>query len=384
MTRLKLAGATGASAATTLAVQLVALASLNPSDYGYFSILYLAGAWALSVQLSVVSEAWVRSDKAGVESDWRSYAAATTYLGALGALLVSAIAAFIPALAPLWWTAALAVFASVYRSGARFYSMRVGDWPGVIRGDIAGMLVAVAASVLIVLLGGGLAAVLLAWGAISAAGAAFSRLHRPSAPAAFTGWVSRHRKSIRPLLVDSLVMDISSIGTPYALAPLLGVASFGIYRGVSNVAAPVRLILNPLRPQVSAIDHSRLARRSTLGLVVAASIALGTAAAVVLLLLQRYYPHLGTLTELAEFAIPTGAFVAANLLGTSYYLIARNYSPPRGIWLGRLVQTVLSTALPIAAALVLGLVGAIWAYVAATLLSALTWTIVARRAPQVP
>jgi len=209
-------------------------------------------------------------------------------------------------------------------------------------------------------------------------------LHRPAAPAAFTGWIRRHQKSIRPLLVDSLAMDLSAIGTPYALAPLLGVTNFGIYRGVSNVAAPVRLILNPLRPQVSAIDHARLARTSTLGLLSVASLATGAAAAAALLLLQRYFPHLGTLTELAGFAIPTGAFVAANMLGTSYYLIARNYAPARGIWVGRLVQTVLSTVLPILAALVFGLVGAIWAYTAATLLSAVTWTIVARRAHDGP
>ncbi len=363
---------------------MVALASLSPSEYGYFSILYLAGAWALSLQLSVVSEAWVRSDKAGLESDWRDYAAATTYLGALGAILVSAIAGFIPALAPFWWSAALAVFASVYRSGARFHSMRVGDWPGVMRGDVAGMVVAVATAVVIVVTHGALGAVLLAWAATSAAGAAFSRLHRPATPAALTDWISRHRKSIRPLLVDSLVMDIAAIGTPYALAPLLGVTNFGIYRGVSNVAAPVRLILNPLRPQVSAIDHGRLARTSTLGLLVAASLAVGAAASTALLLLQRYYPHLGTLTELAQFAIPTGVFVAANMLGTSYYLIARNYAPAGGLWAGRLVQTVLSTVLPLLAGLMFGLVGAIWAFAGATLLSAVTWTIVVRRAHHVP
>jgi hypothetical protein len=380
LSRFRLAGLTGASAVATVAIQLVALASLNSSDYGFFSILYLAGAWALSVQLSVVSEAWVRSDRAGISSDWRSYAAATSWLGLLGAVVVSVIAFFLPPLAPLWWVGALSVLSSVYRSGARFHSMRVGDWPGVVRGDLAGMVVAVGAGVAVIVTKGGLAGVMLAWAATSTASAALSRMYRPTAPTALAGWTRRHRASIRPLLLDSLIMDISAIGTPYALAPLLGVANFGIYRGVSNVAAPVRLLLNPLRPQISAIDHARLSRRSTVAFVVTVSLALGAAATGALLVLQHYYPHLGTLTELAEFAVPTGVFVAANMLGTSYYLVARNYASPRGIWLGRLVQTVLSTALPILTALVYGLAGAIWAYAGATLLSAVTWTLVARRA----
>ena len=43
------------------------------------------------------------------------------------------------------------------------------------------------------------------------------------------------------------------------------------------------------------------------------------------------------------------------------------------------VEALLLEALLLLATLLLGLVGAIWAYAGATLLSAITWTVIARR-----
>lgn len=378
MNRRLFVAATAASAVATIGVQILALVALGPADYGYFSILYLAGAFALSVHLSLVSEAWVRSIDPSALTDWRSYASATVYVGACCAIIPSLIAALIPALSNVWWLAALAVFASVYRSGARFHSMRTKDWPGVLRGDVLSAVVAVVGAVAIFLADGGVEAVVGLWALVSLTGAAASRLVRPTGPGILGKWLHGNRRAIRVLLPDSLIMDLSSIGTPYALAPILGVADFGVYRGVSNVSAPVRLVLNPLRPQVASLPHARLTRGRSAALFATVSTGVGAAAAGALLLLRSYYPHLGTLTHLADYAVPTGLFVAANMFGHGYYLVARNHAAARAIWRGRLVQTVLTTVVPISAALAGGLQAAIWAYALSTAASALSWYLSSR------
>lgn len=160
---------------------------------------------------------------------------------------------------------AFAIGCSVFRAGARFFSMRKGEWH-VVFGDVLSALISLI----------GVAAIFcnryrrpryrfdhLDFHR-SCCSSPFSKTPLMTSPTQLVVWVKSQRKAIRPLLRDSVVMDVSAIGTPYALMPFLGLVNFGIYRAVSSVAAPVRLIINPLRPQIANMSRKYMSSRGML------------------------------------------------------------------------------------------------------------------------
>lgn len=380
MRHARLAVATVASGIATVGIQLVAMAVLPPEQFGVFSVVYLAGALAQSVLLSVICESWVRSDLQGASSaSWKEYSSAALGVAIISGLAVGILAWIIPETRTNFVLPVIAVTATVYRSAARFHSLRCRRWAGVVPADLLGATGIVIFAGTISLLGGAdLDAVLLGWAIVSTAGALASRPPSPGPDVSVAPWIRRHKTSIVPLLRDSLIMDAASIGTPYALVPILGLTNFGIYRAVSNVAAPVRLLLNPLRPTLSTLSPSSLRSGRLLIGTCSLAVTLGVAASVALLLLSDWAIDLGTLSALSPFAVPTGIFVAANCLGHAYYIIARQRAGGRAILLGRAVQTVAAIALPLSGGLLCGLAGAIWAYAGATATSAGVWLMIVR------
>ncbi|AZH79636.1 hypothetical protein CSX12_14900 [Microbacterium sp. Y-01] len=381
MSSLRLILTSTAAAVATLSVQVLGLVTLAPADFGLFSIVYLAGAFALSLALSLICEAATRS-RAGVPAAWSDFSGASTEFALIFAAAGGLVVAVTPSpLAPYWWLVALAIGGSAYRSTARFYAVENRDTRGSVLGDVVGAVVAIAlCAVTLLLHGGELAWVLGTWAASSVAAAAFSRWPALSRPGALVRWVRERRAAIAPLVRDSLIMDASSIGTPYALAPILGVGPFGVYRAVSNVAAPVRLLLNPIRPRIARLRMSL----TTVTAVIAGGVVLGAAAAGVLLLLSQTSWPLGTLRDLVPFAVPTAVFVMANMVGHTFYIVSRLRASRGDLLAARLVQTALGVVGPLLGALLGGLSGAIWAYALSTLLSSLYWLFVARRSGHTP
>ncbi|KRB36249.1 hypothetical protein [Microbacterium sp. Root180] len=375
---MKTALASLASAIGMLGVQVVALVILQPAEFGLFSSVYLLGALLLSISLSVVCDSWARLARSSetVRDDWGSYGAASFYLCVLGGVVAGVVALFLPPLAPYWWLAAVAVFAMGYRSSARFYSLHQSRWNEVLPGDVVGAMIAVVGGLWAFFAADDhLGAVMAVWAASTLGAAVLSRMPVSWRPMTLIHWGSRHRTTIGPLLRDSLLMDAAAIGTPYAMIPLLGVADFGLYRAVSNVAAPVRLVLAPIRPRlVLTTPTARLGI-----LVTAAAIVTGMLAAATVWAIDALGLDLGTLSHLGALAIPTGLFVAANLQSHTFYLLARGHSAPRTLYVGRAVQTVLGIVLPIVGALLWGLEGAVWLYAVATTVSAVVWTVLVYR-----
>jgi len=364
-----------ANAAAVLAVQVFALVTLAPTDFGLFSIQYLLFALGSSLSLSLISEAWLRADlRGGGRAEWRDYSSASLYLAGAAGLVTIVLSLLVEPLRPVAWLGGVAVAAAVYRSAARYYSVRMGQTRGILAGDIAGLVLAVL--VWVVLFSAGvreLWMMTLVWAASALAAAVLSK--RPSLlkPGSLAVWGRRHGPQIRPLLRDSLLMDAGSIGTPYLLAPALGLASFGIYRAISNVAAPVRLVLNPIRPQLASapIGTQRSVKRVTL--VAAGSVLFGGAAYLGLLLVGVIPVNLGSLSQIVDFAIPAAVFVTANFLGHYFYIVARSHVTGARLLTGRIVQTGLAIVVPIGGMLVAGLTGAIWGYAGCTAVSALVW-----------
>ncbi|KRC49314.1 hypothetical protein ASE16_11175 [Leifsonia sp. Root227] len=376
--RTLIAVATATNAASVLSTQLLGLISLAPADFGLFSLQYLLFALASSVTLSVVSEPWMRTDlRQNHRSTWADYSSIQLYVSMAAAVVTLVFSLLVPGLAVIALTGALAVGVNVYRAGVRYHQVRTNQWNRVLVGDVVAFTLTVATWVVLLLLGmHGLMALSIAWltgGVLSALVA-----HRPHlrGPRSIGAWFGTHRDHIVPLLKDSTLMDLGSIGTPFVVAPLLGIADFGVYRAVSNVAAPVRLILNPLRPVLAGLPaHShRVPRRIVIS--IAGAFFFGVAAYLALLGIGLLHIQLGSLSAVVTYAIPTALFVSANFFGHYYYIIARSHAAQRGLLIGRIVQTSLAIILPIIGALAFGLAGAIWCYAGATVVSSTVWVLV--------
>ena len=360
-----------ANALTTLGPQLVAIALLQPADFGQFSLAYLAFALGSSLMLSLVAEA----------VDWsRSPVATTNYLEAAAwvALLVAPCAALL-ALAtgsgPL--TAALlgtATFFATYRVGARYLEVGTGNIRVATAADLGGALaLAVCVALGIAMRTDGPVLVAAAWATSGLAAGVLGRRPRLTGPTLLGRWWHANGARARILLKDSLVLDTSSIGTPYIVAPLLGVAGFGIYRAISNVAAPVRLLLNPLRPLIARRSIDRLLSPALFGAVLGASALAGGAATACLHVLTMIDLDIGVLTATAVYAVPAGLFVAASLAGHYLYLVARSHTDGTTLWRGRLIQSGVALVVPVLGAISRNLDVAIWSYVIATVVGAVTW-----------
>lgn len=367
------------NAGYVLAVQLLALLSLGAADFGSFSLLYLAFALGSSLMLSIVSEAWVRRQVDGrPAAAWGDYARAALEVSVATGALAAILALAVPSLRDVAAVGASAVTLATFRTGARYYDARVGRAPGVAPGDALGLGVTIGGAVL--LLTGALPVSLEAVVVIWAAGCAASLLAtRPFVPVSGGAprWCRDHRREITTLLRDSLVLDAGSIGTPLLLAPLLGLAGFGVYRAVSNVAAPVRLVLNPLRPIIADRGRPAAIGRRRLFLVATAATVFGMLAAAALLGIGVFRLEVGALSDLAPYALPTGLFVAANFLGHYSYIVCRAHSSGSVLLRGRILQTVSSVVLPLAGVVFAGLPGAIWGYALCTTASSLYWMMLA-------
>lgn len=374
MTKKFLLWTTLFSAIGTLAVQFCALTSLGTEDFGLFSLVYLIAAFALSIQLSAVSEAWIRTTPAANSADWGSYSSVSVFMAVLSGLVALVIALVNPDLNPFAALIFVAVAATVYRAAARFYSLRNEDARGVLWADLVSMVVAAGGAITVfVLFKNDLAALFALWAATALSSALLSRPPRMTSWRELPRWYTERRNAIAPLLGESLFMDLSAIGTPLLMIPFMGIADFGVYRGVSNVAAPVRIILNPLRPRLSHLSQQRIRRLSTTISIGAGSLLMGVLAALALVIISLAHLELGTLSSLTVFAIPTGLFVSANMFGHTYYMLARQHSPAKVIVTARIVQTLVGVIFPLVGVVAWGLPGAIWGYAIATVISACFW-----------
>jgi hypothetical protein len=370
--RVALLGSAATGAIFASVVPVAAFVLLPPEEYGVFSVPYLLFAFGLSLQLSIVMDAWIRTRIArGVESEWSDYFGALLALSVCVALVGGAVMAAIPLLTDIWWAAA-AVFIALIRNGSRYYASATGMRSRVVAADSAG---AVAFFLTLALTShlDSMSAVLIAWFASSAAGMLglpIPTLRRRSTPG---NWLRVHRTSIQPLLIDSLMMDLGAIGTPLLLAPFLGPAQFGIYRGISNVALPARLIVDPLRPIIAGLGTRRIVTPIAFLTVVTGALVLGASCYVILALLPGIDVDLGTLTALSDFAWPCAIYVAASFVGQIYYVVCRSSLGMSRLVLGRVVQTIAAVAAPLLGLIWFGLLGAVWGFAFCTVLTALIW-----------
>ena len=353
---------------------IVALLLLAPADYGNFSIVYLIHAFGLSLEYSIICEAWTRTNKTTETSaPWRDYSTSLVALSALIALIALVAAIGLPDLRGGWWLFSAAVFFAVYRNGVRYYSVSSGNMRRVAASDITG-IAAFAIALMLLSQTSDLIQVFGAWLAAGILSSSVLRVPNIRWGSGLIAWIATHKTAIKPLLSDSLLMDAGAIGTPFLLVGFMGVIKFGIYRAVANVAMPVRILLEPIRPNIGKLSLQELFRMPVSLLIgLTTLIFTVTSYMALVVVVPLFGPGLGTLSPLVEFAIPTAIYVGTSVIGIVYFIACRANSSQREIMMGRIAQTTLVVLLPICGFVLFDLSGVIWGYAISGALSAVFW-----------
>lgn len=372
MSKVHVLWSSALGALTNLAPTISALLLLSVQEFGMFAFLYAVFALGWSITLSFICDAFLRGPKD--DHTWADYSSTLVGLSTITALVAVVVSMMIY---PDYLSALLAAGAiglGIYRLGARFFRSYEFSAASVLGADAWNLSVFLTVLVSVMAFGvNEVTAHSAAWISAGVVSISIAPPHLSNPCTALLRWGKQRWKTIRMLLSDSLLMDCGAIVGPLLLLPGLGTHGFGVYRGVSSVASPVQLLLDPIRPHLARMSRDR---RSDLNLLVAVFWAgLVMAGACFILLLSLSYFHLvqGTLAALAAFAVPCSIFVFTNFLGHFYYLLSRAHSSAKRIHVGRFVQTVLAMACPLVGVALFGLTGAIWGFVGATLVSSITW-----------
>lgn len=353
---------------------IAALLTLPAQAFGEFSVVYLLFAWGLSMQLSICSEPWTRHRLAVGDSaaDTRRFRAVSTAVGLATAVVAAGVAAFVWGTWGLVGGVSVAVFGTVVRHGARYQSVVERGLAGTLRGDVTFVTGLGVGLVLLLPRTSGLTAITGSWAAAALATLVVANPPRWPSPAALREWFAQHGRTIRPLLRDSIILDASAIGGAYALVPLLALQDFGVYRAVSNVATPVRLATEALRP-LAGRELSPGGQRLLSVVLFGAGTLSGVAAALAVIGVNRAGLDVGVVNDLQPYAAPVGIFVASSLVGSALYYRARLHASPADLWRGRLWQSGTAVSAPLVGALAAGLDGAVIGTAAATAFGAAVW-----------
>lgn len=373
MRRRQLAS-TMANALSSLAPQVLALVLLSPADFGHFSFTYLAYALGISLSLSIVAEPWHLRSLAGTQSSWSDFAAVSAILATTLGLLAWLAAALIDSPALLGPVVAIAIAIGIFRASARYYLVQQNRPGRASTFDLTfvGLLV-ISMPISLSLHTGALGGIYIGW---ATAGVASLFLLPPLrlADASPQTWLRRHARHIRRLLTDSILMDIGAIFTPAVIAPTLGAAAFGTYRAISNVSAPVRLILNPLRPTITEQrDAGAHSRARIFRLAFAGGLVLAVAASAVLLMIGTLGLQVGVLNSLIPFIPAVAMTLWANFIGHYCYIRARSRFSDRALISTRIAHTAVVSLLPLTGAFFYLLEGAIWGSAIASIVVAALW-----------
>lgn len=364
----------GLGALSSIAPTVAALLLLPVQEFGAFAFLYAVFALGWSVCLSVICDTFLRTVDERIR--WPEYSSILTGFSSLVAVAAVGVSLVIypDVISALLASGAIAL--GVYRLGARFFRLLTLGAASVLRADVCYVLFFLAVLIGAMIIGSiNLTSHSVAWliaGVVSMASTP-PRLSNPFG--ALLRWCRHQWSTIRTLLSDSVLMDCGAILGPLLLLPSLSTQGFGIYRGVSSVASPVQLVLDPIRPLLAHMSASRRTGLKLLLGVVGSGLAMSVTCLLALLLLDRFNLVRGTLEALGAFAVPCSIFVFSNFMGHFYYLLNRVHSPAKRIRAGRFVQTVLVVSCPLLGAAFFGLTGAVWGFVGATLVSSTTWAL---------
>lgn len=355
--------------------QFFGLFFLKSAEFGLFSAIYLIFALAIAIVLSVLCDPWVILSEKG-RTPGGIYASNLLILSLSFAMLAALVSVILNADLLIILLGALCVMMGTYRSGARYYQVQSARWNTVISADLVSLFVLVTFAILSVQINEKpLLLVMLAWLTSSICACLFGP-HFVGFKFEGLIWMKRNWSTIRPLLVDSIAMEVSSVGTPYLLLPVLGLNGFGIYRAISNLSSPIRLLVSPLRPMIVASPILITGKKITV-LVLLVSVGIALIAISLFEIIVKFNITMGVLSEVAVFSLPAGIYLIGAVLISLFPLVVRSLQNSKALMIGRITQTVAGVLLPVMGFFVFGLGGAMWAYGISSLISGILWMVLA-------
>lgn len=360
------------NAAWATLVQVFAVVLLDPYNYGQFSTAYILYAIVNVLVLSIVSDAWARANSRGEEpSTWADYSSVLLLLLTVSSLFIAPVLLLMnlgSVVPPL----IVAIFASGYRVGARYYAISLGTTRYLVIPDTAAIVTMVSVFLVLRPHVDDFASICCSWAAGSLIGALASRTPVPAFRRLARRWSARHSRDIRLLLFDSVAVEGAGIGVPLVLAGIMGPSRFGVYRAISSTGIPVRLILNPLRPVLTRKPRRFFTRLKVLVLVIMLGCSLGVVVLTVLSAVSFWQlMPTSTLYEMSTYATYASLFVAANFVSSFYYVSNRTHLSARAVVILRLVQSFASVTGPLVGYAFGTLDGAIIGFVACSIFNAL-------------
>lgn len=346
----------------TLLVQVTAIVVLSPHAYGAFALMYMGLGLGSAVVYSVVAEAWARGSVSA--DDWGSYSGALLGVSGVAAIFVLLIGGVIGA-PIIGAVSGLAVAMTLYRTGARFFVLAVDPGARVNAPDLVAAAVFVVAMPLGWFALDSITALVVSWSLAAVAAAVMSVHPRWAMWHTLPRWVRERGGSARALIADSALLELGSTGVPLLLTPFMGLAQFGTYRSVTSAAVPVRLLVNPLRPNISRLPVSRLLSTRLLLAIGAISVMLGSLVGFGLHTISTLdlIPS-STLNGLALYSLPVGMFVATNFASTVFYVSLRTKASSRMLVFYRCIQLAATVVASVGGFIIWGLGGAVWGYFA--------------------
>lgn len=354
----------------TLAPQAVALLFLAPAQYAVFSLLFIMLGLAQSAQNSLVVDPWLRLDRHRTRLPTGPVIWAALPLALIAAALPTALGYLS---ATEFWLAALGVIAAQSRNSLRLLGV-VLSWRTVVASDV--LFLSTFGAVVALLAQDGIIWSTVWWGIVAGAvvGLAPWGWHMSEVAHPPLQWFATRRREILPLWLESSVLDLGVAGPPLAFSALMPASDFAIVRATSSALLPVRLVLMPLRGRIALQDPHALRSGKRFAVVCAVGATMGVAISVALYVVGSWsVASQGVLPLLRSYAPQVGAMGAFQLISTTLYMAGRAHSSAARLVRTRLVDTSQQIVCLGAGFVVGGLEGAVWGYVALSLVSAGLW-----------
>lgn len=362
------------STVVALEIQIWALVRLPPDQFGAISLTFLAIALMTSVTYSALCEPWQIGKS---KEPWEVYSSVLTLVSFCSALVTCLMALAVPAAMDTLLVLLVISFFTIFRFGSRYFAVRSNDFRSILVPDLA-YIVIVSSGILLEVSGwidGGLNTIYLVWALAIASTFFASRMPNIQIVSSINIWRKQHSNVIKPLLFDSSLLDLAGIGTPIILLPVLGLSNFGIYRGISNLTSPVKIVLTSMRPYFGNIHKSFITGFKGILLVFSLGAVPGVLTFVLLYLLESSEIAIGTLSALSEYKIQVALVTVFTFVNGVYYLFSRMNINGKSLIIARTLNILFGISLPLLGGLLGGILWAINCFVISNLIFIFIWIV---------
>jgi hypothetical protein len=361
------------SVISLILLQLWPLLSFDLVDYGYFSIIFLILALFYSLTYSIISEPWQRLGK---KENWLTYGAILSHFSLFVFVITFLVSIFFSKDFVEPTLIALIISSSIFRFGSRYYSLSLSRNKKVLIPDltfVTFMTLGLAFNILwpnVFTFN----TFLLIW-SLSSILATFSseKIILKNFTSSRT-WIHNKKETIKPLVLDSTLLDLSGIGTPLILLPILGIQNFATYRSISNLTSPVKLVFSGLRPYISKIELHKISRNKLLIYSLIFSFLPAVGVYIFLELIKNSTFDFGVLEITSMYSTQVALVTFFTGIIGIFYILSRIYLGPKVILNVRLINVFTGIFLPLFGALIWGIEGAINLFCFAQLIFAFSWT----------